>query len=505
MRLHLHLMGAVALIAEDGRDVTPRGRKARGALALLGTAPGMRLPRARLQDCLWSESPPRQGADSLRQMIHELRSALGRDHAAVMLTSESSLGLDPARVVVHLQPAIGRDGQRAEFAADLDIADPEFEDWLRDMRLSLEDQPPPLPVLALREPVAADEPARILCALALQDAAMRAAEMIPAQLVPAEGRAPSQGPGLLVEARCLNRAGQLLMQMVLSDLGTGCQVAAVRCQLDMNASASALERSTGTLALAIIRAAQTALSGQRLLPLSDLMAFSRDRLLRADGILADPDGPGRGALGPAMRAYLRYTLVIERQTDAPDRVMAEAIGFAAAARAADPSDPYALAVAALVQGWQGNVAGALDLARLACRTAPGHDLAHLVLSQALIDAGRDREALLSVLRGGHGPLAMAAPASWLMRRAVIQLRLGRVAEAEQAAAAAHAHAGDHRPALRMLAALRFHRGDDAGAAQALAQLRRCEPDFSLRLMASPDYPVASLRRAGLLGVTASGL
>ena len=65
----LSLMGSVRLRGTVGDDLTPRSQKARGALALLGTAPDLRLSRARMQDLLWSERSKQQGSDSLRQLL----------------------------------------------------------------------------------------------------------------------------------------------------------------------------------------------------------------------------------------------------------------------------------------------------------------------------------------------------------------------------------------------------------------------------------------------------
>jgi hypothetical protein len=48
-------MGPLRLSDAEGADLTPRGRKAQGVLALLGTAPGLRRSRSWLQDKLWSD------------------------------------------------------------------------------------------------------------------------------------------------------------------------------------------------------------------------------------------------------------------------------------------------------------------------------------------------------------------------------------------------------------------------------------------------------------------
>ena len=497
MRLRLRLMGQVRLSNEDGRDLTPRGRKARGLLALLGTAPDLRLGRAQLQDRLWSESPQAQGSASLRQALRECRQALGE----ALIGGDGWAGLDPDRVTVDLAPVIGPTGQPAEFAEGLDIDDPEFEDWLRDTRLALEDRPalPDLPLLVLTEAQGDGPQARMLADCVVSEASARAAALIPAQVLRAGG--PRQGQGLLVEALCLAQPqGGVVVMMVLRDLQSGAQLWAQHYPLAPGLPD--LRRASAAMALTMIQTAGQAMRGaQAGYPLGDLFSFSRARLLAADRRLTQTSG----AVPQALRAFLRYTLIIERQGGDPRILLDEADALARKAREAAPGDPVVLSVAALMASWRGQVAGALDLARLACRMAPGHDLAQLALSQALNDAGRDSDALIAAMRAGNGPLAVLGQASWRLRLAVAQIRTGRLTEAEASASAALAHAPDCRPALRMLAALRHHRGDEAGAAEALDTLRRAEPDFSLLLMASPEYPVTTLRRAGLLGVTRSGL
>lgn len=500
MKLTLRLMGPVTLVAANGDDLTPRGRKARGALAMLGMAPGLRLGRARLQDRLWSDSPQTQGAASLRQTLRELRLSLG-DHHPVLLSGDGWVGLDAARLTVDLRPLAVGAGEPAEFAEGLDIADPEFEDWLRDTRLALEDRPPAplLPLLVLAEPVADTPLARMLAAAVLQQAAASAASLLPAQVLPLHS-APATSPGLLVEAMCLQQpAGQMILMIALRDLANGGQLWAQ--QFPLSHSVTALDRAASALALTLIQTVGHMRLPGRLFPLTDLFSFSRPRLQSADRALSDLDSP----VAQSLRAFLRYTLIIERQTPDPRATLAEAEALASRAREIAPADPIVLSVAALMRSWQGQVAGALDLARDACRLAPGHDLAHLVLSQALTDAGRDSEALTVLMRARGGPLAILGQPSWRLRQAVALIRLGRFADAETSAAAALSHSAECRPALRFLAALRHHRRDEEGTASALSALRRVEPDFSPELMASPEYPVSTLRRAGLLGVARARL
>lgn len=148
-----------------GGDVTPKGRKAQGLLALLGVAPELRRTRAFIQDKLWSDRQPEHGAASLRQELVALRRALG-PHSSCLLTEGGWIGFDPERVDVRLDPDPGTwelDGEPPEFCEGLDIADPEFEDWIRDQRNVVAERLSALP------PVASSPPRRAFAVLTPQE------------------------------------------------------------------------------------------------------------------------------------------------------------------------------------------------------------------------------------------------------------------------------------------------------------------------------------------------
>jgi hypothetical protein len=512
MSLVLRLMGSVTLLTSGTEDITPRGAKARALLVLLAMAPDRRMARMALQDKLYSDSAPEQGSAALRQLLRDLRIALG-PHAGLVESGAGWLGLSRL-VQVDLAPRLDPAGRPAEFCAGLDVADPEFDDWLRDTRISLEDASPDAPalakvgqrsVLAVFEPEGADDQARLLGAVLVHEAAAKAAELIPAEL---QSGASLQGRprGQSVHAICLGSGNQLIIMVMLRDLASGTQIMVQRHAFPRDKTGPALHKAMPVLTYAIVQSAlRFAAPDQPVFPLSDLFSFSRDRLIRADRRLAMAPEIGEGAMGLSMRVYLRYTLILERQADDPQSQLAEAEDFINRATILAPADATVMSLSALFHSWKRDVAGALDMARLALRLCPDSDLAQHVLSQALTDAGRDREALDMAMRAGHGPMGLVGQATWLLRRMVSHLRLGQLEQAEQAAAAARAHAPDNRPSLRFLAALRWRRGDEIGTADALARLRLLEPDFTLDLMASPDYPVTTLRQMGLLDVTRSGL
>src|SRR5260221_32024 len=136
--LTLRLIGPLQVIGADGQDLTPKGKKARGLLALLALAPGHRRPRAWLQDKLWSDRGSEQGAGSLRQTLTEIRRALG-SMSGCLIADRTMVGLDDRHVTIAGAQSETSNGtatptNELELFEGLDIADPEFEDWLRDQR-----------------------------------------------------------------------------------------------------------------------------------------------------------------------------------------------------------------------------------------------------------------------------------------------------------------------------------------------------------------------------------
>lgn len=516
----LSLMGSVRLHGAAGGDLTPRSQKARGALALLGTAADLRLNRARLQDLLWSERGKQQGSDSLRQMLRELRGALGEEKD-ILQSGVGWVGLDPDRLRIDLTPVYDVGGTPMEFAADIDIPDPEFETWLRDMRLRLlpdEDGPRGLRriaaggepaatgyVVALARVESNDARAHLVGEMIVSEAAARACEMIPATLADLTG--PAAGPiGTQVATFCYATGADCALMVVMRDLATGQRCWTRRFTVRAADETATMRHAVAQITVALLDRARLTISAKwEGFPIRDVFSYSRERLEAADQVLAALPRERQSAVSLALRSYLRNTLIIERLTADPARCSDEAEALARRARDLAPGNPVVLAVASLSASWRRDGVGALELAQAACRSDADNELACHALSQALTDVGRDAEALEAIERGARGALAELGPACWLMRRAQVLVRLGRLGDAENSAAAAFAFAADNRPSLRFLAALRHHRGDVAGAADALRHLRRIEPDFSLELMAHPDYPVQTLRMAGLMGILQSGL
>lgn len=137
-KLRIGLIGRFALSRADGSLITVSSKRGRALLALLAVAPSGHRERRWLQYKLWSTRGDREGSGSLRQCLTGLRRALG-DAGDVLITDRTSVGLDMSQVEVdtaNLDKLLSENPNHAksEFLEGLDIADPEFDDWLREQR-----------------------------------------------------------------------------------------------------------------------------------------------------------------------------------------------------------------------------------------------------------------------------------------------------------------------------------------------------------------------------------
>lgn len=135
----LYVLGPLGLFSADERNLTPRGRKTQGLLALLALAPRGQRTRVWLRDKLWSTSDEQKSASSLRQTIFELRKDLGPLADEILEINRTSIALRLDRIWID-HTAVSEDpteihalhiGEETELLEGMDVADEEFEDWLQ--------------------------------------------------------------------------------------------------------------------------------------------------------------------------------------------------------------------------------------------------------------------------------------------------------------------------------------------------------------------------------------
>jgi DNA-binding SARP family transcriptional activator/TolB-like protein/Tfp pilus assembly protein PilF len=130
VRWSLKSAGSFAIFdISDGRDVTPRGRKARSIIAYLASRPDTRVPRERVAELLWGDRGEAQARASLRQALLEIRQA-ARGPPDLVQGDREHIWVNSAHVGHH--GSLVEDANAGEFQVfeDLDHVSPEFDEWL---------------------------------------------------------------------------------------------------------------------------------------------------------------------------------------------------------------------------------------------------------------------------------------------------------------------------------------------------------------------------------------
>lgn len=478
-------------------------------LALLGLAEGLRLPRAALIDKLWSDRSAEQARASLRQALTALRSAAGPD---LFDASGGEVRLDARAVQVILQSDVP--GRPVEFAQGLEIRDREFEHWLRDARLRLE-------VEASRESLDAAGPVLLVGTV---DGTDEAARLHAEMLVFAVGGSierrvglslatavPSQGPGrraLLLDCRACSFGKALRLQPTVRRGAGGSMAWTQTFDADAGDVRRAITEACEAMTLAVLSLLDrwSGSAPNEGLRQRDLFGYDPAGLVRADRALERwQERSGASAPLLAMQAYLRHTRVLERLCVDPEAELDAAWELSRRALELAPQGALGLAVGSLVAGLRDEPDFASNLAAAAARTAPDDPLVRHAVSVALSFAGNPQDAFAEATRAHGSRLAALTPQVHVLRLAYAAIDLGNLPEALRCTRAALNLVPDYRAALRLSAALEYRARSEARALASLRALQRLEPDFSLDLMASDAYPVDTLRRAGVLDVTRSGL
>lgn len=130
--LTLRAVGRFELLDPTGADHRPNSRKACGVLALLALSPGWRRSRRWLQEKLWSDRGGEQAAASLRQALRDIRRHLGA-YRGILRSDRVAVALDAKLLDVSFQLPLrpGPGHREAALFEDLDIADPQFQAWIR--------------------------------------------------------------------------------------------------------------------------------------------------------------------------------------------------------------------------------------------------------------------------------------------------------------------------------------------------------------------------------------
>lgn len=534
--LVLHLVGPLRLCRADGSDVTPKSQKAQAVLALLATATGLSRPRSWVQDKLWSDSPPDKGASNLRQCIHRLR----RDvpiKGDWLVSDNQRLTLDASLVSVKadLSPReIQHFGEPPEFCEGLDVADAEFEDWIRDRRLDFEDRweerrtaaqsaPPASEVIAPRPTEAFGHSILLIAPPSSGDDDLRGLESIICMDIAAnvshiggvEIRYQTDQTGLagLDGAVCLQvrtfRFGETVsLQSVLSDPATGAvfwsdvrHLSSLGSRTFQEDYCNAVAHVTSATAVQFAEGPMTGPSTRLAYrAICDILSFDHATFDASDRVLASlQDGPKSASLD-GWRAYLRVAQVLERTSPDPKAATEEAIALARRAMERDSRNPVVLSHNALVSLYLEDSPGkAMALAKSAVQCGASSPLAHNLYSAAAAAMGDARTSSEASRRALVLSASQPNRSFWYILECFAKLRAGELDEARRYARIAHEMSPAFRPALRYLVALNLTCGNEQESSEAIEALRKLEPDFGIDLFGDIDYPTPTLRSSGLIG------
>ena len=521
----IRFFGTFSMQAPDGRDVTPRGSKARAVLALLAAAQDMRRGRRWLEGKLWSDRSQTQASGSLRQTLSQIRAALPDDET-IFEASRLNVWLEPGRIRTDLDPAGGLPRADREMLEGLTVRDPEFTKWKADL---IRRHAPPAEVsmaqiirprgsvgLVVRSAPAGEGPAaeritgqiladQVAKSLEERFSVVRFAwgDKMPADLLPdievrcdvAEdgGRAvaflrvENGSDGRVMFSDYRSMAGPVT-EMISAETVTG---------LAHSAAARILRRLP---AMVPLDRPEAAAAGYGSLGMRKLAQFDKVSLQEANQFFRRAHEADGNGVYLAWQAYVRMAQLLETGHGSGPADREETDALITQALESAPDNALAISLVALTRiGLQHDPEAPADLAMQAMKFNQYNLFAQQTLALAHSTLGNPAEAYR---------LSIAARASepdddlshlWDLFHTLICISAGKLDEARLAAARASRAAPGFITPKRQLVVLCAHAGDIKGAQRYMRQIQALEPDFTLdRFLNDPAYPVPTLRRAGLI-------
>jgi DNA-binding SARP family transcriptional activator len=125
--LRAHTTGAFAVYSRSsGKEITPRGRKARALLAYLISDAGTKMPKDRMAGLLWGGRRDAQARSSLRQALMELRVSCNGSRQLIHCDRDHIwIATD-----CFIEGPVNPEAECKDAFEDLDNISPEFDEWL---------------------------------------------------------------------------------------------------------------------------------------------------------------------------------------------------------------------------------------------------------------------------------------------------------------------------------------------------------------------------------------
>lgn len=515
------LFGRFRVETEDGVDVTPKGMKAQGLLAMLCVSDGYCRTRAWLQTMLWSDRSRRQASTSLRQSLSELRNRLGPDLRSVLIADRRNVQLDSDRISIH--PAAS-DGSQ-EFLEGIDIQDPAFVDWLYAARHpALPGSPAPTTPprqhadgsqdIAVVAANCENDFGRLFCDILASEISTLLRESYGLHPLPRTKIRPGSQP-ILITCHSAALQGNVLVSARAQDGLDGPEFWSGSRQLEARGAPPLKDLRVSQMMLECCEAVSEHVAAGRTFSnrasyafalrqaKADIFSLDPVRVLEAEKTLASLSPNNADDTVLAWRLFLRVVLLMERLTDDPAATREE---VDALVREAEKRPPNSLILAAVSYAQSMalmRIAESAETARRAIEHNPANPFAWFAASLVRVHLGDFKSSFHCILRARAIEQITPRRHWWDAIAAMAATAAGDLEMAKKLADTAHQLAPDFKVPMRYLLALhaREERLDQADAIR--SKLQSVEADFSIeRLLLDDAYPAATLRRTGVLSGSA---
>lgn len=518
-QLTVQTIGPFTVTGPLGEDLTPKGAKARGLLAILALSEERSRPRRFLEEKLWSGRGPEQASQSLRQALTEIRRAFG-DYRDLFEVDRITVGFTPDSINVDYENAnVAAEGH--EILEGLKIRDEAFVSWLEEVREAFERRKLAIAAkakgLVLRLVPSADEggSAAMLSEVLSHQIGQNIAEQMRAwrQMPVRMAESLEDESDIEIDTRVVEEDGESLAFIRMIHTGTGRVLHAAKAKVNDKAltvagddlmadvTVEAAERALDAMATAFpserpeIASAALARRAVR-----EMESFEAARLEVADRLLDSAYDIDQNGLFLAWQSLLRTIQVTEMVIPQEAAEIEEIMALNAKALELDGDNPLVQALVSQVQVLRfADVDAANVVARRPLDASVAGAFGMVSLASANMMAGDMETAYKLTKRATEVAARSSFHHWWDTFHCISCIASKRYDEAIASGERASARAPHFRPPLRHLLALYAHTGDRVKMDEMMRRLRFLEPDFSLdRFQNDERYPVRTLRLAGLL-------
>lgn len=514
----ISVRGAFSVTCGEGNDVTPRKRKERGLLALVALSPQKRRSRNYIKEKLWSDRDSVQAAGSLRRALCDLRADLG-DAAQGLCSDRNDIWFGDSMVVLD-DPSLN---EQCDLLETLDVPEPEFDDWLRDIRQT--DTSAISPMLA---PLVSTKGPSTLVLVSVQTQSENAEDIFLTSFLtdtlssrltaessvevlvgvePTHKRLSEAETVLRLEFSSVVSCGKWTVHLRAFADRTRRFIWSGRLMLPMNFRAicegpdvaAFVSKSLTNIHLKYQSYKLANTSHYVMLQRATQRLFSSDQeqFALAEAELIDASTQDAAGIPLAWRAFGKMTQVLELGLNPLDYVD-ETRALLADALLRSPGNPLVLGLSAHIElKLSGDIDRGMFLAKDGLQSCDQNPYAMLAMSQAYIHSNDFSKAHDAAVLGQRMAEGLPNAFFWNMQACLTALGVSDFAVARTAGLKALAQNPTYRPALRYLTALCLLDNDAENADHFANKLRVSEPTFKLSDLSEPDYPMHTLRRLGL--------